>query len=707
MNEVSDSKLELQESRYQRLLEARKFQMKGNHQKAKKILGTLLELERSLGKESEETLYNLGISCLKLKENNQAILYLTSSSCVSSRKDRGLVQQSQSYQFLTGMLGTSPFDLLSLISDYEDNTQGLADFLRIESDSNYSMKFAPVLEADTSNTDLLDELQNSFLNNEFDIASQITRHFLETYDQVGKESERTLYYGRLFYYDARCQYLLAENEEDINSSVERLFESMMEDFYIARFDYNPIKAPAAHMLLNLFSADEMFLNYLGSMVKQRENRFRLNRSRFEEYTRILQTPEVKRGRDIKTDNVSTRKAKSYLQVAKKATENHPQRMIKEIEQALRKNQKMLDESIAKPRRIDIKTPNQLLIIRKWNSITPRCIDIVSSGRKQDKSILGGGYFLIWKGKGIAIDPGYDFLRNLYEEGYSVSDIDLILATHAHDDHTAEIEAIYSIDYKIGKILSRKEKSNNLSPEDEILKKLRKERGRNGIPLIGSEGVQLKYSSLTRNNKLLSIGLAECAENRKKKWKREITNAISKFNLQVSWCQTNHNESPWMLNNTGLGYILELGKPVEYRIGITGDTRDYDVIPINFDDLDILILHLGTYRDSSSDHMGVEAAAKLLWISRPKLALVAEFGQEFNSKRDDVTKEIIALMPGQQQSPNNIRRDLPVVIPTDIGFTVFLSKPLKVKGRGISGSVTPDRVKFEDKWQGVDIIYSTT
>jgi tetratricopeptide (TPR) repeat protein len=71
-------------------------------------------------------------------------------------------------------------------------------------------------------------------------------------------------------------------------------------------------------------------------------------------------------------------------------------------------------------------PSFLSILRKWNSYTP----IIPSEKGDNK---GGGYFLYHKGKGIVIDPGFNFIENFYQEGFKVADIDAILITHAHND----------------------------------------------------------------------------------------------------------------------------------------------------------------------------------------------------------------------------------------------------------------------------------
>ena len=78
-------------------------------------------------------------------------------------------------------------------------------------------------------------------------------------------------------------------------------------------------------------------------------------------------------------------------------------------------------------------------LQRWNSLTPA----------QGKSI-GGGYFVYHtdhRGEvdlGIAIDPGFDFIRNLFRQGFSIRDIDIVLISHAHPDHLWDFESIVQL-----------------------------------------------------------------------------------------------------------------------------------------------------------------------------------------------------------------------------------------------------------------------
>lgn len=66
--------------------------------------------------------------------------------------------------------------------------------------------------------------------------------------------------------------------------------------------------------------------------------------------------------------------------------------------------------------------------------------------------LGGGYLVRLhntrdfpgRSYGIAIDPGPDFIGNLYRCGFSLSDIDMVVVTHDHADHAASLDPLLSL-----------------------------------------------------------------------------------------------------------------------------------------------------------------------------------------------------------------------------------------------------------------------
>ena len=87
----------------------------------------------------------------------------------------------------------------------------------------------------------------------------------------------------------------------------------------------------------------------------------------------------------------------------------------------------------------------LLGLQRWNSTSP------AIGRS-----LGGGYLIYHthnKGQvdlGVAVDPGFDFVRNLFHLGFSLSDIDVVLLSHAHLDHIRDFESLVTLCLELNK-----------------------------------------------------------------------------------------------------------------------------------------------------------------------------------------------------------------------------------------------------------------
>lgn len=65
----------------------------------------------------------------------------------------------------------------------------------------------------------------------------------------------------------------------------------------------------------------------------------------------------------------------------------------------------------------------------------------------------GGYFLRWNGKGIAINPGENFLQNFHDQGHHIKEIDTIIVTRDDPSSYADIKAIYDLNYGLNRIAS--------------------------------------------------------------------------------------------------------------------------------------------------------------------------------------------------------------------------------------------------------------
>jgi hypothetical protein len=93
--------------------------------------------------------------------------------------------------------------------------------------------------------------------------------------------------------------------------------------------------------------------------------------------------------------------------------------------------------------------------------------------------LGGGYFLRLHQNdstqdapyGVVVDPGVDFVENLYRSGYSLGDIDMIVITHDHVDHLGGLDPLLSLLHVRSQILSQQHKSSGGVPDKDKVRVL--------------------------------------------------------------------------------------------------------------------------------------------------------------------------------------------------------------------------------------------
>jgi len=113
--------------------------------------------------------------------------------------------------------------------------------------------------------------------------------------------------------------------------------------------------------------------------------------------------------------------------------------------------------------------------------------------------LGGGYFVRLhsepacpEGKGaygIVVDPGVDFVENLYRTGYSLGDIDMIVVTHDHVDHLGALDPLLSLLHVRSQVLSKQEPDWAGAPV---------EPGR--VKVLTSRSVDARYKQVDRLSK---------------------------------------------------------------------------------------------------------------------------------------------------------------------------------------------------------------
>ena len=293
------------------------------------------------------------------------------------------------------------------------------------------------------------------------------------------------------------------------------------------------------------------------------------------------------------------------------------------------------------------SPSFLSVLRKWNSYTP----IIPSEKGDNK---GGGYFLYHCGKGFVIDPGFNFIENFYQEGFKVADIDAVLITHAHNDHTVDLESILTLIYKHNDAIidSVKEemKGKNGDIESEI-KTRTKEHGKK-IDLFLNVGTFMKYSGW--------LNLKDSGEiNNVTVLQPDTTYKLSKDydGIVIHTIKAKHHEI--IDNKYAIGFILNVGGT---KVGFTGDTGwDFENdgrIANEFSNHKpgLVIAHLGSIKSKEfkyvgaeneeernkcfyTHHLGLLGMTKFLDTVKPDLTIISEFGEELRHFRKEIVEGI--------------------------------------------------------------------
>jgi len=324
---------------------------------------------------------------------------------------------------------------------------------------------------------------------------------------------------------------------------------------------------------------------------------------------------------------------------------------------IRKNSEKLIRDLNSPRQIDYKIgANVLRTIHKWNSASP----LFSHGLSQ-----GGGYFLTLRSargdvKGIAIDPGYDFFNILRDLGLGIVDIDAILITHDHDDHTESVEGILS--------LLAKYNDHNQEKRSKIM------------DIFGSAGVLLKFHGLLSatdlfGNKEINFKLLVPGNTITEVEGQSLMQKYG-FNLHI---KPAYHIERWTNQESAVGLVIETnikdknGSTV--NIGITGDSRYVEGLGKEYADCQVILLNIGSIEKEEgrhlSQHLGMLGCINLLKearLNKPLLGILTEFGEEFSGKREIISRiiENWAKPLNGADSNKNLK-----VIPADVNLEVKL------------------------------------
>ncbi len=296
----------------------------------------------------------------------------------------------------------------------------------------------------------------------------------------------------------------------------------------------------------------------------------------------------------------------------------------------------------------------LYLLHGWNDHNPNRTWALT----EHSRTTSGGFYLRWNGKGIAINPGTNFLDHFHSRGLTVRDIDYVIVSQEASDSYADISEIYALNGQLNKI------DNQIHIIHYYL-----------IPSVYQKlHPILKPHSKQERNTVHELDLfADTAEAEK----IELTPEIELHYFSLS------NESQ---TASSLPLRFELKREHSLlRFGYVSKTAWTPLLSHHLGFCDVLLLGFGNtseedYQEQkhNEDSLGYYGSYSLLEDIRPKLLLSTEYG----GKEGDIRLEIA----------ERLRRDFmhhypsvkaPVVLPGDLGLLIDLHK------LAIQGSLTQE------------------
>lgn len=350
-------------------------------------------------------------------------------------------------------------------------------------------------------------------------------------------------------------------------------------------------------------------------------------------------------------------------------------------------------------------------LQRWNSSSP------AKG-----SSLGGGYLLYNTNNhgcvdlGIAIDPGFDFIHNLFHEGFSLYDIDIVLLSHAHLDHIRDFESMIILLSELNKrTKSKKKRKIHVIMTLGIYRRLKhiinnphlREFIDPYIIDIEKELVEPDDDTYFRKPFKFYRNLNSYKDNLTSS--SRLTAVIDKevidenvLNLKITPTKAYHNDFSEYSDSYGFKIEINIdnkGTKLKYTFGYTGDTCWYymkdgkdnnkNALIKQYEDCNAIMFHLGSlikyekkfeYYDSSEKcfelmremnhpyligilHFLTEIVLK--W-EKPPLILMSEFGEELRGKiRLDLIKRL-----NNAFNLKDLRKI--TVLPVDVGLDIILN-----------------------------------
>jgi len=357
--------------------------------------------------------------------------------------------------------------------------------------------------------------------------------------------------------------------------------------------------------------------------------------------------------DDKISRVSEEKADEFL-ASNLNVDTNSERELDACIRTFEENQvQLLQRYLNESRDKQGKKDNMLYVLNAANRTQPLQATLatkLSMAEQNEKA--SSGFFIRWHGRGVAINPGPEFLKNLHEQGLHVTDINFVIVTLDRPEDVSDIKRIYDLNYRL----------NLINPEMHVIHYYLNHKSYQQLAPILTPHFKQERNTVHSLELFLDSPDVEHAP---------LTDGIDLhyfFPFTHAPLQSVRSHS--------LGIRLDLSEGSEtLRLGYLSRTSWTPIIASLFGNCDILILGFGAtspndYRKLShnEDGLGYFGTYSLLEELKPKVLLCTEFDGNNGDIRLAVAKKLQKEFRQAQKDSSSF----PCIIPAENGFIFSLN-----------------------------------
>lgn len=262
-------------------------------------------------------------------------------------------------------------------------------------------------------------------------------------------------------------------------------------------------------------------------------------------------------------------------------------------------------------------------------------------------ITGGGFYFRFGGKGIAVDPGIGFVAQMHKNNVFIDDIDFVVITHNHIDHSNDASSLSAMNFDYNRYLGREHEF--FSEFFDI------DKPKHSIVWIVDDASSVQIKKFIDNENELIL-LSDIADN------GSVYHPISD-DIAISAIHTKHIQN----SEDSFGIKIKFQDDACAKIwGYSSDTAFFHELPSFLGDCETLILNVSDiYRSDvhqnrfKNSHLGYSGCVEIIKNTNAELVLVSEFACINGDNRFDIA-ELLSKCDTKTK-----------VLPTEVGLKISI------------------------------------